>query len=250
MINNMWALYAREVKRFQKIWLDTVFSPIVSIVLYLGVFGIVAGRQTISGIPYLAFVYTGLLGMMIVNNSFSNPSFALIISKNLGNIIDLQLAPIRPWAIGVAYSLAAFSRGMITLVIAMIFTIWFIPALGFFHPIYLILGLILTGIEFGMLGVTFGFFAKNFETLTFMTTFIMQPMIFLAGVFYPVSTLPEPWSTISLFNPIHHNINILRYSATGYSDFSPQISLIIIIIFSIALFITMQWTAKHSLHTK
>ncbi|MDO8509610.1 MAG: ABC transporter permease [bacterium] len=246
----MWALYAREVKRFQKIWVDTLFSPIVSIVLFLGVFGIVAGGRTISDVPYLAFVYAGLLSMMIVNSSFSSPSFALIISKNLGNIIDLQMAPIKPWAIGIAYSLAALSRGMITLLIAMVFTIWFIPALGFYHPIYMILGLILTGVEFGMLGVTFGFLAKSFESLTFMTTFIMQPMIFLAGVFYPVSTLPGPWSTISLFNPIHHNINLLRYSATNYADINPQISLAVILIFSTILFITTQLAAKHNLRTK
>lgn len=250
MIKNMWALYAREVKRFQKIWMDTVFSPIVSIVLYLSVFGIVAGGRNISGVPYLAFIYTGLLGMMVINSSFSNPSFALIISKNMGNIIDLQLAPIKPWAIGIAYSLAAFTRGIITLLIAMMFTIWFIPALGFYHPIYMILGLVLTGVEFGMLGVTFGFLAKNFEALTFMTTFIMQPMIFLAGVFYPVSTLPGKWATISLFNPIHHNINILRYSATGYADINPQISLLVVLGFAIVLFVSMQLAAKNSLRTK
>lgn len=250
MNNNMWALYAREVKRFQKIWMDTVLSPIVSIGLYLSVFGIVAGGRTINGLPYLTFIYTGLLGMMIINSSFSNPSYALIISKNVGNIIDLQLAPIVPWRIGIAYSLAAFTRGMIILFIALIFTIWFIPGLSLYHPLYLIVGLVLTGVEFGMLGVTFGFLAKNFESLTFMTTFIMQPMIFLAGVFYPVSTLPHPWSTISLFNPIHHNINVLRYAVTGYSDLNPLTSLAVIFIFSTILFITMQWAAKHSLRTK
>lgn len=82
---NMWALYAREVKRFQKIWIDTVFNPIVSIGLYLGVFGIVTSGRAIGSLPYLTFVYTGLLAMLIVNSSFSNPSFALVIAKNLGD---------------------------------------------------------------------------------------------------------------------------------------------------------------------
>lgn len=246
MMTHMWALYAREVKRFQKIWLDTVFSPIVSIGLYLGVFGIVAAGRTIGPLPYVTFVYTGLLTMMMVNNSFSNPSFSLIIAKNLGSIIDLQLVPIAAWRIGIAYSLAALTRSIVTLVIALVVTVWFIPGLSLAHPLYLMLGLVLTGLEFGMLGVTFGFLAKQFESLTFMTTFIMQPMIFLAGVFYPVAALPSPWNTVSLFNPIHHNINLLRYSVTNYADMNPLISLAVMIGFSVILFITMQVMAKRS----
>lgn len=249
MHTNMWALYAREVKRFQKIWLDTVFSPIASIVLYLGVFGIVASGRSIDGLPYVTFVYTGLLAMMIVNSSFSNPSFALIIAKNVGNIIDLQVVPMKPWRIGIAYALAALTRGLITLVITLLITAWFIPALGVAHPLYLIAGLVITGIEFGMLGVTFGFLAKNFEALTFMTTFIMQPMIFLAGVFYPVSTLPGVWSTVSLFNPIHHNVNVLRYAITGYSDLNPLVSLAVIAGLGVVLFVVMHFTTKRSIRT-
>ncbi|EKD42964.1 MAG: hypothetical protein ACD_72C00518G0002 [uncultured bacterium] len=243
----MWALYAREVKRFQKIWMDTVFSPIVSVVLYLGVFGIVSSGRTINGLPYITFVYAGLLAMMVVNSSFSNPSFALIIAKNVGSIIDLQLVPIKAWRIGVAYALAAFTRGILTLAIALIFTIWFIPALGLYHPLYLVIALFVTGLEFGMLGVIFGFMAKNFEALTFMTTFVLQPMIFLAGVFYPISTLPRPWSVISMFNPIHHNINLFRYAVTDYSDINPLVSMAVILGFSTVLFIIMYFVTKRSI---
>ncbi len=243
----MWSLYAREVKRFQKIWLDTVFTPIVSVGLYLTVFGVVAVGRDIAGVPYLTFVYIGLLTMMVVNSSFSNPAFALIISKNVGNIIDLQLAPITPWRIGLAYALAAFTRGIITLIIALVFTMFFVPGLTLLHPLLTILALILTGIEFGMLGVAFGFLAKNFEALTFMTTFVMQPMIFLAGVFYPIATLPAPWSMISLFNPIHHNINLLRYTTIGYADVNPSISWLVVVGCSVALFIVMQLITKRSI---
>ncbi len=251
MQTNMWALYAREVKRFQKIWLDTVFSPIVSIALYLGVFGIVTAGRQVDGLPYPTFVYTGLLAMLVINNSFSNPSFALVIAKNLGNIIDLQLVPIAPWRVGIAYAMAALTRGIITFVIAVLATIWFIPGLGLpTHPLFFLLALCLTGLEFGMLGVAFGFLAKNFEALTFMNTFVMQPMIFLAGVFYPVAGLPHPWNIVSLFNPLHHNVNFFRYAMTGYSDFNPTVSLLVILAFSAILFVLMQWTAKRNIKMK
>lgn len=251
MQTNMWALYAREVKRFQKIWLDTVFNPIISIGLYLGVFGIVTSGRAVGDLPYLTFVYTGLLAMLIVNTSFSNPSFALVIAKNLGNMIDLQLAPISASQIGIAYAFAALTRGVITVLIALAGTVWFIPDLGLpVHPLALVAALFFTGIEFGMLGVAFGFLAKNFEALTFMNTFVMQPMIFLAGVFYPVATLPSPWSTISLFNPIHHNVSFFRYAITGYSDVSPLASFLVILGISVVLFVIMQWTVTRNIKMK
>ena len=251
MQTNMWALYAREVKRFQKIWIDTVFNPIVSIGLYLGVFGIVTSGREIGSLPYLTFVYTGLLAMLVVNSSFSNPSFALVIAKNLGNIIDLQLVPIAVWRIGVAYAMAAFTRGVITVIIALAATIWFIPGLGLpAHPLYFLLALFMTGLEFGLLGVAFGFWAKNFEALTLMTTFVMQPMIFLAGVFYPIATLPHPWNIVSLFNPIHHNINFFRYSLTGYADVHPGVSVLVVLGFSVVFFVLMQFMAKRNIVLK
>ena len=243
----MWALYAREVKRFQKLWFDTVATPIMSTVLYLLIFGVVAGSRSIPGTTYSAFVYAGLLGMMMVNSSFANPTFALILSKNVGTIVDIQLAPIAPWRVGIAYALAAFTRGVFTVVVAGIITIWFIPGIAIQHPLTFLAGLLLTGTEFGMLGVTCGLMMKNFESLTLVTTFILQPMIFLAGVFYPVSLLPAPWNTVSLFNPLHHNINLLRYGMIGYSDFSPFASFIIILLLSVGLFAFMNQIAAKSL---
>ena len=224
----MWALYAREVKRFQKLWLDTVFNPIVSIVLYLAVFGVISGDRMVLGIPFLTFIYVGLLTMNVVNASMSNPAFALIISKNMGTIVDLQLAPIAPWRIGVAYALAAATRAGVTLAVALLFTVWFIPITTISHPLLLLVALLATALEFGLLGVAFGIWAKNFEALTVLMTFILQPMIFLAGVFYPISTLPAPWNTISAFNPVHHNINLVRFAATGVTDGNPWTSLIVI----------------------
>ncbi len=244
---HIFSLYGREVMRFRKLWLDTVFSPIISIILYLAVFGIVVGSRMVGEVNFLSFIYTGLLCMLMVNSSFANPSFALIISKNVGTIADLQVVPIPAWGIGIAYAGAALTRAIATLAFTALLTIWFIP-LGPVHswPIA-VLAAILTGLEFGMLGVTFGMWAKNFEALTFITTFIMQPMIFLAGVFFPINTLPGIWSTIGLFNPLHHNINLFRYGMTGYMDVQPLTSFIVILSICVILFFWMQVQTKKSL---
>lgn len=245
----LWALYAREVKRFQKLWLDTIFSPIVSLALYLAIFGIVVGDRAVLGTNYLAFVYTGLLAMQAVNASFNNPTFALVIAKNVGTILDLQVVPIPPWGVGLAYALAALTRALGTLVVTVLLTAWFVPGLTLHNPLVLLLGLVLTGIEFGMLGVIFGMWAKNFEALTFVTTFVMQPMIFLAGVFYPLSDLPAPWNVISMLNPLHHNINLLRWGALGVSDISPLLSFCVVAGLGLFLFGAMQVVVKKKLKT-
>lgn len=238
------ALAAREVKRFQKIWLDTIMSPIMSMVLFLAVFGLVTGGREIVGIPYLAFVYTGLITMTMVNASFSNPSFALVISKNVGTFMDLQITPLPAWGIGFAYALAASVRAILTVTVAALATIWFVPISGITHPLLAIVTIFLIGITFGMFGVIFGMYAKNFEALTFVMTFIIQPMIFLAGTFFPVSELPGAWQTVSLFNPMHHAVNLMRYSITGFADSNPMLSLAVMIGLVIVVFFPMQWITK------
>lgn len=247
MTTYVWALYAREVKRFQKIWFDTVATPIVSLILFLTIFGIVAGGRIVAGADYTAFVYAGLLGMLMVNASFANPAFALILSKNVGTIVDIQLAPIAPWQVGIAYALAALTRGLFTVIVAILLTVWFIPGIALYHPIYFLLAMIITGLEFGILGVTIGLLIKNFETFTLVTTFVMQPMIFLAGVFYPVADLSRPWALLTQLNPLYHNINLLRYGMLGYADASYWISLIVIICLTLLLFLIMNRIAVKSL---
>ncbi len=183
--------------------------------------------QSVGEGSYLAFIYSGLLAMIMINSSFANPSFGLIISKNLGTFVDLQLAPLSPSKINLAYALAATVRGLLTVGIALLATNWFIPDFGVHNILLLILAFTLTGLELGLLGVAFGIYAKSFESMTFMNSFIMQPMIFLSGVFYPISNLPGVWGTIAAFNPLHHNVNLIRYAFTGYSDGNPSVSLIV-----------------------
>jgi ABC-2 type transport system permease protein len=100
---------------------------------------------------------------------------------------------------------------------------------------------------FGILGVSFGFWAKNFEALSFVTTFIMQPMIFLAGIFYPIATLRNLWNMVSQFNPIRHNVNLIRYAITGYADGSAAISLWVVVGLTAALFGIMSFVMRRNL---
>lgn len=101
--------------------------------------------------------------------------------------------------------------------------------------------MLITGLQYGMLGVIFGMWAKGFEALTFVTTFVLQPMIFLAGVFYPITRLPAPWDTVSAFNPVHHTINLFRYGFLGYTDTPLLLSWGAVGVITLAFFGLMNW---------
>ncbi|MEK9155563.1 MAG: ABC transporter permease, partial [Patescibacteria group bacterium] len=161
-----------------------------------------------------------------------------------------QIAPISAARVGLAYALAALTRAVITLAVALLLTVWFIPMITIANPLLLLLAVVMTGIEFGMLGVAFGMWAKNFEALMFMTTFVLQPMMFLAGVFYPIDSLPAPWGFISAFNPLHHNINLLRYATTGYADGNPWVSLIIVGVLLVLVTVAMQFIVRKKLRAE
>lgn len=244
MKRGMWALYAREVHRFRQLFIDTVLSPVVSLTLYLVVFRIILNSDQLTAVDDLSFIYAGLLAMLVVNNSFSNPGFALIIAKNVGSIIDLQLVPIPHWQIGIGYALAALTRGGVTLLVAAGCTVWFVPEMTILHPLLFLATVGLVGIEFGMLGVIFGMWAKDFSSLTFMMTFILQPMVFLAGLFYPISRLPASWATISLFNPLFHHMNLFRYTLIGYTDAPLWISSLAVLFLGVCLFMIMYWSTR------
>lgn len=217
-------LFRREVTRFTKILVDTTVSPVVSNLLYLIIFSVAFTGKKVLGVDYIQFLAPGLITLTLINSSFSNPSFALVISKFSGTISDLLISPLTGTQIASAYIGAAMVRALITATLTFI-SILFFTHLSVFNFPFLIIGALLTSCFFGALGVVFGYFAKQFDSLTMITTFVITPMSFLGGVFYPISSLPEPWKTVSLFNPMLYFIDFIRYSILGVSYTDHLISL-------------------------
>lgn len=228
-------LFRREVTRFRKIIIDTTVSPIISNLLYLIIFNIAVSGREVSGITYIQFLAPGLITMTLINSSFSNPAFALIIAKFSGTILDILIAPFTGIQIVVAYVGAAIVRAIFTALITLVVILMF-THLPIYNVPLAILGALLISFFFGTLGVIFGYFAKQFDNLTMMTTFIMTPMSFLGGVFYPISNLPEPWKTISLFNPMLYFIDFMRFSIIGISHVNPLHSLMAAVTANLLIF--------------
>jgi ABC-2 type transport system permease protein len=225
-----WTVLRRELSRFWTIKRQTILGPLLETYLYISIFGAALGSRInqLDGYRYIIFIIPGLLMMSFSINTFVNNSFSMLQQK-LQRAIDDQLAsPVSNTELLAAFGLGGFVRASIITTIAFVTAKVLIPDLPLVHPIMFILSFIFIGLFFAMAGVLVGLRAEKFDDLTLYQTFILQPLIFLGGVFYSASLLPEPFQTITKFNPIYYMINTLRYSMLGKADINPELSLLII----------------------
>lgn len=218
----MRTLFVKELRRFSKVWLQTVFSPLVTTSLYFLVFGVALGSRLreVDGVPYIEFVVPGLMMLAMISNAFLNTSSSLFQSKINGTISDLLSAPIGTQEILGAYVSAAVLRGLLvgTLVwlVALAFT-----GLRIAHPLWVLLFALGVTATFACFGIIAAVWAEKFDQLSIVPNFVLTPLTFLGGVFYSVDMLPEPWNGISHANPILYMVNGLRYGMIGTSDVPP-----------------------------
>ena len=230
-------LVRREVNRFMKIKRQTVGAPLLETFLYISVFGAALGSRihTLHGFRYIVFVIPGLIMMAWAINAFSNNASSILQQKFQGAIQDQLSSPASPTELLLAFSLGGFLRG--GLVAVLTFTAaTILIGLPVDHVIVLIPALFLVGFFFAQLGVLIGVRAEQFDDVSFAQTFILQPLIFLGGVFYSATLLPEPFQTITHFNPIYYMINLVRYGFLGYSEAPVALSLLLLTAVTGALF--------------
>ncbi len=231
-------LTRREVSRFMKIKGQTLGAPLLETFLYISIFGAALGSRVgeIDGIDYVVFVIPGLIMMAWAMNSFTNNSSSILQQKFQGAIDDQLSSPASPVQLLLAFSLGGFLRGLIISVITFV-AASFLVDLPVDHALVLIPSLFLVGMFFSQLGVLVGVRAEQFDDVSFAQTFILQPLIFLGGVFYSASLLPEPYQTLTHFNPVYYMISLVRYGFLGIADVNVALSLIVLTIATGALFL-------------
>jgi ABC-2 type transport system permease protein len=231
-------LWRREISRFMKIKKQTLGGPLLETFLYITVFGAALGSRIkeLHGIEYILFVIPGLVMMSWATNAFTNNSSSILQQKFQGAIHDQLSSPASPLELLLAFSLGGFVRGgmvaIITCVVAFI-----LVGLPVDHVLVLIPALFLVGFFFSQLGVLIGVRAEQFDDVAFAQTFILTPLIFLGGVFYSATLLPEPWQTLTHFNPIFYMISLVRYGFVGYTEISIPLSLLALTGATAALFL-------------
>ena len=230
-------LVRREINRFMKIKRQTVAAPLLETYLYISVFGAALGSRIdeLHGIDYVVFVIPGLIMMAWAMNAFSNNSSSILQQKFQGAIQDQLSSPASPLELLLAFSLGGFMRGLA------VATLTFIAAsllvdLPVDHVLVLIPALFLVGFFFSQLGVLIGVRAEQFDDVALAQTFVLQPLIFLGGVFYSAALLPEPFQTLTHFNPVYYMINLVRYGFLGFTEADVALSLVALAAAAAALF--------------
>jgi ABC-2 type transport system permease protein len=220
-------LWRREVNRFMKIKKQTLGAPLLETFLYISVFGAALGSRIkeLHGIEYIVFVIPGLIMMSFAINSFANNSSSILQQKFQGAIQDQLSSPASPLELLLAFSLGGFMRGLIVAGLTFVAASLLVD-LPVDHILVLVPSLFLVGFFFSQLGVLTGVRAEQFDDVAFVQTFVLTPLIFLGGVFYSASLLPQPFETLTHFNPIYYMINLVRYGFVGFTEVSIPLSLL------------------------
>jgi ABC-2 type transport system permease protein len=214
-----YTLLKKEIFRFLKVYHQTLFSPVVNIVLFLLVFNLSVGNhiEEVQGVDFAVFMSSGLIMMSALQNSFANSSSSFVMGKVMGHIVDYLIPPLGALELLIAFAIGAIARGICVAIVAYLVILFFVP-LKIFSFIYLLVYLFLGCCFLGLMGILCGIFSETFDQMSAMTSYVITPLTFLSGTFYSTNSLPEFWKNISHYNPIFYMIDGFRYSLTGYHD--------------------------------
>jgi ABC-2 type transport system permease protein len=237
----------KEVLRFTRIWIQTVLPPMVTTALYFIIFGRLIGSQIgdMAGFRYMDYIVPGLIMMAVITNSYANVVSSFYGSKFQRHIEEMLVSPVPNYVILLGFVGGGVARGMIVglgvTLVSLAFTDLHVHNLGVILSMAL-----LTSILFSLGGLINGVFAKSFDDISIVPTFVLTPLTYLGGVFYSIKMLPDFWQSASLANPILYLVNAFRYGFLGVSDIPLWTSYGISLGFIAALFMLSLWLLKVS----
>ena len=241
-----WTLYKKEVLRFLIVWIQTIFSPLISSLLFLLVLSLAIGadRGDVLGVPFITFLAPGLISMQVIQQSFSHSSSSFMIGKIQGNIVDLLYAPLSAAEVTISVVLAAVTRSvMIAIVSIIVFSL--IIDIEIKNYLLLFIFTLLSSFILGNIGIIAGLWAEKFDHMATVTNFVIIPLSFLSGTFYSIERLPEILQMVSKANPFFYMIDGFRYSFIGKADGSIFIGLIYLSVLSF-----VSWYVTYLLYKK
>ncbi len=231
-------ILTKEFLRFIRIWVQTVLPPAITMALYFIIFGKLIGSQLsdIDGYSYMEYIVPGLILMSVITNSYANVVSSFYGSKFQRHIEEMLVSPIPNYIILTGFVAGGMARGLTVGAVVFIVSLFF-AELHIQHIAITLGVMILTSILFSLAGFINGVYAKSFDDISIIPTFVLMPLTYLGGIFYSIKMLPEFWQTVSLINPILYMVNGVRYGVLGISDISMGVSFSITLGFIIVLFI-------------
>ena len=219
----LWTLASKEVRRFLRIWVQTLVPPAITISLYFVIFGSLIGPnidtdKVTDGIEYVQYMIPGLIMMSVITNSYANVVSSFYSVKFQKSIEELLISPMPNWTILLGFIIGGVCRGVLVGIIVFCVSLFFNPEFQIVNPMLTISVLLLTSVMFSLMGFINAVFADSFDDISIIPTFVLTPLIYLGGVFYSIDMLPEFWQKISSLNPILYMVNAFRYGVLGESD--------------------------------
>ena len=230
-------LLKKEIFRFTRIWSQTLLPPAITMSLYFIIFGKFIGSQIrdIHGFSYIQYIVPGLVMMSMITNAYANTASSFFMTKFNKSIEEMLVSPMSSFIMLIGYVLGGTIRGILVgfIVIFISFLFTHIPIK---YPLIVLAMGILASMFFSLGGLINGVYAKRFDDISFVPTFILTPLTYLGGVFYSIDQLPPLWRVISLFNPILNLVDTFRYGLLGVSDLNIYLGFSLISILTLATF--------------
>jgi ABC-2 type transport system permease protein len=242
----------KETNRFMRIWVQTLVPPAITMTLYFVIFGALVGSRIgdMGGFSYMEFIVPGLIMMSVITNSYSNVASSFFSAKFQRNVEELLVAPVPNYIIVLGYVGGGVARGILVGLIVSLLSLFFVD-IKVHHLFILMSTVVLTATLFSLAGLINAIYAKTFDDISIIPTFVLTPLTYLGGVFYSLSLLPEFWQYVSQINPIVYMVNAFRYGFLGVSDvnlvfaFSVIIGFILVF-FSFAMYLINKGTGLRS----
>jgi ABC-2 type transport system permease protein len=236
-----WTIVIKEIRRFTRIWVQTLVPPAITMTLYFIIFGNLVGSRIgeMGGFDYMQYIAPGLIMMSVITNSYGNVVSSFFGTKMQRHIEELLVAPVPNWVILAGFVIGGVARGLMVGVIVTALSLFFTD-LSLAHPLITIVIVFLTAVVFALGGFLNAMFANTFDDISIIPTFVLTPLTYLGGVFYSISMLPEFWQWVSQLNPILYMVNTFRYGVLGVSDIDVgfalgMIGLFVVVLSAIAL---------------
>jgi len=227
----------KEIRRFMRIWPQTLLPPAITMTLYFVIFGQMIGSRVgeMGGFSYIQFIAPGLIMMAVITNSYSNVVSSFYSVKFQRSIEELIASPVPHHVILIGYVLGGVIRGLLVGLIVTALSLFF-TQLHVTHAFVMIFTVLVTAILFSLGGFINAVYAKSFDDISIVPTFVLTPLTYLGGVFYSMELLSSFWQNISLINPIVYMVNAFRYGILGHSDVNVWLSLGMISVFCVVLY--------------
>ena len=251
----MWIAYKtiviKEILRFSRIWVQTIFPPIITTSLYLLIFGGLMGERIgdMQGVNYLHFIIPGIILMTVIQNSYANTVSSFYLAKFNHSVEELLISPVSYWVILMGYVSGGIARGFIV-GLGVFIAVSFFVELQIYSVFIVFTTFLLTAILFSLAGFINAVFAQSFDDISIVPTFILMPMTYLGGMFYSIEILPEFWQYLSKFNPIYYMVDSFRMGFLGSSTTDFWVSMTVLSSMIVILAIVASYLLKKGVNIK